>query len=321
MQRRGAEPSVADEGDASPALLVAPRDGTVARCGHARGSDVWRVWRVTAKRRQRSARWAAALAAGAVVCGAVLGCAAEPPRVRVLTYNIHHGEGTDGQLVLARIAEVIRRAAPDLVALQEVDNATRRSHGVDQAAELGRLTGMRAVFGKAMDYDGGGYGEAVLSRFPLSEVTVHALPFTAGREPRCALSVRVELGAGGPTVLFAATHLEHARETLRLLQTQELDRALTGTGTVPAILAGDLNDGPDSPPLRLLLAHWTDAAAGRPQPTWPAAAPESRIDYVLLRPAGRWRVVEEQVIDERTASDHRPLLVVLAPTAAPGNGG
>lgn len=270
---------------------------------------------MTAKRRQGSARWAAALAAGAVACGAALGCAAGPPRVRVLSYNIHHGEGTDGRLDLARIADVIRRAAPDLVALQEVDNATRRSHGVDQAGELGRLTGMRAVFGKAMDYEGGGYGEAILSRFALSEVTVHALPFTPGREPRCALSARVELGAGGPAVLFAATHLEHAREELRLLQAQELDRALTTAGTVPAILAGDLNDGPDSPPLRLLLEHWTDAAAVRPQPTWPADAPASRIDYVLLRPAARWRVVDAQVIDERTASDHRPLLVVLAPAA------
>jgi endonuclease/exonuclease/phosphatase family metal-dependent hydrolase len=77
---------------------------------------------------------------------------AEPTtvQVRVLSYNIHHGAGTDGELDLPRIANVIRRLKPDLVALQEVDKKTQRSRGVDQAAELGRLTGMHAVFGKAI---------------------------------------------------------------------------------------------------------------------------------------------------------------------------
>ena len=240
-----------------------------------------------------------------------LGCTAEPVRVRVLTYNIHHGEGADGRLDLARIAAVVKRAAPDLAALQEVDSATSRSQGIDQASELGRLTGMHAAFGKAMDFDGGGYGQTVLSRLPLSDLIVHELPFTPGREPRCAISARVALAVGGPEVLFAATHLEHARAELRLHQAQALDRAMAAAGPMPAILAGDLNDAPGSAPLRILLEHWTDATADRPQPTWPADEPSSKIDYVLFRPAGSWRVIETQVLDERAASDHRPLLVVL----------
>ena len=108
------------------------------------------------------------------------GWAAEPLRVRVLTYNIHHGEGTDGKIDLARTGEAIKRVTPDLVALQEVDKATARSRGVDQAAELGKLTGMHAAFGKAMDFARGQYGEAILSRYPLTEVQVHSLPFTEG---------------------------------------------------------------------------------------------------------------------------------------------
>lgn len=63
--------------------------------------------------------------------------------LRVLTYNIHHGEGTDGVLDLERIAGVIKGASPDLVALQEVDVGAERTGGVDQAGELGRLTGMQ----------------------------------------------------------------------------------------------------------------------------------------------------------------------------------
>jgi endonuclease/exonuclease/phosphatase family metal-dependent hydrolase len=76
-------------------------------------------------------------------------------------------------------------------------------------------------------------------------------------------------------------------------------------------LAGDFNAEPDSPPIKVLLAHWTDATADQAEPTWPADQPTSKIDYVFFRPADRWRVVEKQVIDERVASDHRPLLVVL----------
>ena len=62
--------------------------------------------------------------------------------VRVLTYNIHHGEGLDGRIDLPRQAAIMTSAAPDLVALQEVDRGTARAGGVDQLAELARLTGM-----------------------------------------------------------------------------------------------------------------------------------------------------------------------------------
>src|SRR5688500_8381796 len=77
------------------------------------------------------------------------------PRRRVLSYNIHHGEGTDRKFDLERLAKIIRAAEPDVVALQEVDRKTRRASGVDQAAELGKLTDMHVEFGNAMNYSGG----------------------------------------------------------------------------------------------------------------------------------------------------------------------
>jgi endonuclease/exonuclease/phosphatase family metal-dependent hydrolase len=239
------------------------------------------------------------------------GRAAEPVRVRVLTYNIQHGAGTDGKIDLARTAAVIKRLTPDLVALQEVDKATTRSRGVDQAAELGKLTGMHVAFGKAMDFAGGQYGEAILSRYPLSEVQVHNLPFTPGCEPRCAIAARVRLGKDGPEFVFAGTHLEHAKAPVRLCQAQKLNPALAAKNTLPTILAGDFNDVPDSPALKVLHSHWTDATSGQPDPTWPSDQPRLKIDYVFSRPVDGWRVVEKQVINESVASDHRPLLVVL----------
>lgn len=251
----------------------------------------------------------------AVLTGAAVSHqAAEPTRLRVLTYNIHHGEGTDGKLDLARTAAVIARAAPDVVALQEVDNQTTRSNGVDQAAELGRLTGMHAAFGKAMDHAGGGYGDAILSRFPLSEVRVHDLPTAPGSEPRCAIAARIQVGQDGRAFVIVSTHLEHARAPIRLLQAQALDQALAAAEARPAILAGDFNDVPEGPAIGALRPHWIDASAGNPDPTSPAGHPRRKIDYIFFRPGGAWRAVETQVIDEPVTSDHRPLLVVLEAT-------
>lgn len=91
----------------------------------------------------------------------------EPLRLRVLTYNIHHGEGVDGRLDLVRIAKVIQEVDPDIAALQEVDQNAGRSGQVDQAAELGRLTKMRSVFGGNIELQGGKYGNALLTRFEI----------------------------------------------------------------------------------------------------------------------------------------------------------
>ena len=259
--------------------------------------------------RQRCRAWLLTVLACAVAFGS--GQAAESLRVRVLTYNIQHGAGTDGKIDLARTAAVIKRLTPDLVALQEVDQTTTRSRGVDQAAELGRLTGMHAAFGKAMDFAGGQYGEAILSRYPLTEVKVHSLPYTQGCEPRCALAARVRLGDEGPECVFAGTHLEHAQNTVRLCQAQKLNPTLAAQNTLPTILAGDFNDVPDSPAIKVPQPHLTDATSGQPDPTWPSYKPRVKIDYVFFCPPDGWRVVQQQVINESVASDHRPLLVVL----------
>ncbi|MDA0378473.1 MAG: endonuclease/exonuclease/phosphatase family protein, partial [Bacteroidetes bacterium] len=77
---------------------------------------------------------------------------------------------------LERIAALIRKVDPDVVTLQEVDSVVTRTGGVDQAAELGRMTGMRPFFGRFMAYQGGAYGMAVLSRLPVRSWTNVRLP-------------------------------------------------------------------------------------------------------------------------------------------------
>jgi endonuclease/exonuclease/phosphatase family metal-dependent hydrolase len=235
-----------------------------------------------------------------------------PRTLRVLTYNIHHGEGTDGRFDLSRLAGVMKTVQPDVVALQEVDRGTERSGGVDQLAELERLTNMHAEFGKAMDYSGGGYGVAVLSRWPLLITGNHPLPGSLDREPRTALTVEVRSGERGPMLQFTSTHLDQGRDPEdRLAQARYLNELLVRGEGRPAILAGDLNSRPDTEVMEIFEAQWAMAPAVDPSPTTPSGRPRSRVDHVFFRPAESWRVLESRVIDEHVASDHRPVLVVL----------
>jgi endonuclease/exonuclease/phosphatase family metal-dependent hydrolase len=230
--------------------------------------------------------------------------------IRVLSYNILHGATLNNDFDLDRIAQVISSAAPDIVALQEVDFRTNRAGGMDLATELGLRTGMAPLFGKAMSYDGGEYGEGILSRFTFLKTRCHPLPFSEGNEPRSALEVRIQMPAGD-SLAFIGTHLDHTRDQAdRIAQAQRINYLFEGN-KIPTILAGDLNGTPESQPIRILSEVWTDACKDNPEPTFPSSNPRRRIDYVMFIPEGRWRVVETRVIDEKIASDHCPLLVVL----------
>jgi endonuclease/exonuclease/phosphatase family metal-dependent hydrolase len=236
----------------------------------------------------------------------------DPPsgvRIRVMTYNIHHGEGVDGRLDLERIARVIRSAEPDLVALQEVDQRAQRTGQVDQPAELARLTGMNVVFGANIPLQGGKYGNAVLSRWPILRHENRLLPRLNEGEQRGVLDVEVQL-PDGASLRLLATHFDHRpAEEERLASVRRIDEWVREAAQRPAILAGDLNAIPESAVIKELTTQWQPATAAAP--TFPAQRPTRQIDYVLVRPAKRWRVVEVRVVDEPLASDHRPLLATL----------
>ncbi len=231
--------------------------------------------------------------------------------IRVLTYNIHHGEGTDGQFDLARLAAIIKSVDPDLVALQEVDNKTERAGGVDELTELGRLTGMHTAFGKAMNFQGGGYGVGILSRWPILKAENYPLPGTPDREPRTALTVEVKTGKHGARLQFTSTHLDQGREIgNRLAQAAEINQRLVREKDLPTILAGDMNSGAETEVMQILDSRWTNVSPPDP-PRSINGRPQFRVDYILVRPTGRWRVVESTVVDAPVASDHRPVLAVL----------
>lgn len=225
----------------------------------------------------------------------------ESPTLRVLTYNIHHGRGMDGKFDYERMAKVMADLNPDVIAIQEVDKETQRANGVDIAKELGQRLKMNHVFGNALYYSGGQYGEAILSRFPIADAKAHHLPYRFGNEPRTALEVHVTPDNGMPKFTFVGTHLCHQSSDTRLEQTKELDKLFSARSDLPVIMVGDLNARPGSKPMQVLLdGAWIDAVA-----------PKSRIDYVLLRKTDPWEIVETIIVDEPVVSDHDPVLTVL----------
>lgn len=228
-------------------------------------------------------------------------------RIVVLTYNVHHGEGVDQQFDLERIAEVINSVSPDIVSLQEVDNKTTRSKGIDQAKELARLTNMTSVYGSSMDYAGGKYGNAVLTKLPIEGSKTIPLP----GEPRSALCVTLTTsGKHSPAArfLFVATHLDAQP---RFNYVALIEKLFDSDKDLPAILAGDLNAIPRSPTMQEFNKTWQNATSQKGLYTVPVNNPSKQIDYILCRPPERWRTVETKVINETVASDHRPILAVL----------
>lgn len=229
--------------------------------------------------------------------------------VRVLSYNIRHGAGMDDSVDLRRAAAVIVAQHPDVVLLQEIDYRTERTGGVDQPRVLAELTGLPYhAFGRFMDYRGGQYGMAVLSATPILDSTTHVLP--EGEEPRSVLAARIRPKPSLPELVFVDVHL-YRTEAERLAQARRVVEVFA-TETRPVLLVGDFNSQPGDSVLALLSRHWFMPRKPREAHfTFPADRPDREIDFVFYRPAERFRLLEYRVIDERVASDHRPVLAVL----------
>lgn len=229
--------------------------------------------------------------------------------LRAVTYNIRHARGMDGAVDLTRTADVLRSLTPDLVALQEVDDRAARSGGVDQAAELGRQLGMHAAFGSFMDFQGGRYGMAILSRYPLAEVAPLRLP--DGHEPRVALVAHVRL-PNDDIITVVNVHFDWVDDdTFRFAQAQTVADYLRGLQN-PFVLLGDFNDQPGSRTHRLFSELANEAI--KPETdrfTFSSTDPTVEIDAVFTAPAPRWTHGEVRVHDEPVASDHRPVSAQL----------
>ncbi|MFV1995332.1 MAG: endonuclease/exonuclease/phosphatase family protein [Verrucomicrobiales bacterium] len=250
-----------------------------------------------------------------------------PVSLRVLCYNIHYGQGNDGNYDIPRIAEVIKKTKPDLVALQEIDVHVERSGRLHELRILAGEIGMAARFGPTQHYQGGLFGNGILSRLPFRDVHIQPLPYTESTPdlktyPRAAVAAVVET-PGGKRLRFISTHFQHATfEEDRLAEAKAVNRHFAAVdpaddamgaeaAALPTLLAGDFNAVIGSPPIEELRKKWTLVVEDDPVPTSPTRDPKKRIDFILYRKADPIQVVEHRVVDERMASDHFPVFAVV----------
>ncbi|MEA3392613.1 MAG: endonuclease/exonuclease/phosphatase family protein [Candidatus Marinimicrobia bacterium] len=226
-------------------------------------------------------------------------------KVTVMSYNIHAMWGMDKVLDADRIAKVINDQKPDVVGLQEVDQFTERSEKMDAIRVLKEKTGMYGVFMGTFDYQGGEFGNAMLSRYPIIEQKVFHLPARNNYEPRLMMMISCVV-ENGDTIHFYNTHLDHhSGDSDRPVQMQEIIRVIK-EDNAKVILLGDLNCQPGSEPLTALDQYLTRCLSD--EKTYPANEPERTIDHVYYRKDRGLKCKELRVVQAKIASDHRPIV-------------
>lgn len=219
-------------------------------------------------------------------------------QVQVMSYNVRHCAGMDMVMDYDRMAAVISKQQPDVVALQELDSMSGRSGQRYQLGELADRTQYYPVFGSAIDYDGGKYGVGILTRE--RPVSTKSIPMP-GEEPRVLLVVELK------DYVIACTHLDLEAE--QRLASVPLIVAEAQRWQKPFILAGDWNDASDSELLQEMTKYFTILSGD--DPTFPADDPQECIDYIASFKTQSVVAIESFVIDEPETSDHRPLMVKL----------
>lgn len=235
--------------------------------------------------------------------------------LRVMTYNIHHGvpvgHATD-DIHLNEIADIINKQKPDLVSLQEVDvNTNRSGKDLNEAQKLGELTGMQVFFSKTLNYQGGAYGDAILSKFPILDKESIPLPMPdASGEARAVAIVTVKT-ATGTKMQFAATHLDILPN--RMEQIKKLN-SLSENSALPMIIGGDFNATPDSKEMKVFRQEFLLLCKGSCAFTAPSDNPTRTIDYIAINPeaAKVFHILSYNTINNTMDSDHLPVVAYLS---------
>lgn len=230
--------------------------------------------------------------------------------VKVMTYNIYGARASSGPPAdLQALADVIKVQDPDIIALQEVDVFTNRTgKNVHQARDLAALLGMEWYFVKAIDRDGGEYGDAVLSKLPIKEKKDFHLNVAPGVSGELRSVALIKVAKDGKEFNFASTHLDHlAIEDNRILQANELKTIVKGING-PLILAGDFNATPESQTISIMREFMNPGCRQQCPFTYPSDSPARTIDYVMYAPVNSFTIQSYNAVPYRPASDHAPVV-------------
>ena len=225
-----------------------------------------------------------------------------PAHLRAMAYNVRNGKGTDGVTDYQRIADVIKSMNVDVVALQELDSCTTRSPYYTLGI-LAEKTGMHPTYCASRDYSGGKIGNGILSREkPLS---VRRVPLPCKDKPRSILIVEME------DYYYCSTHLSlyaEYRDISAEIIVDELSKL-----DKPAIAGGDFNAERFEDSMQYLSQYCHVLEKPMMPLTYPSTNPTKEIDYIVLyKTEGlEYKVNSHFVVDERVASDHRPIVADL----------
>jgi len=229
--------------------------------------------------------------------------------IKVMSFNIHHGANSENLGTLDKMAELIKSSGADIVGLQEVDSVCKRSGNVDQAKYLGEKSGLYYTFVKHFSYDGGSYGQALLSRFPIKSTHNERLPvYSSTTNAEVALLVSSLSLSKNVNLNVAVAHLDYRNEASRVKQVDTLHKILK-TYKEKLILMGDMNATAESETM-LQLTKEFDLTQQPQQFTFPAKDPTKKIDYILVQKKKGIKSKSAVVLEDES-SDHRAIMSIL----------
>lgn len=239
--------------------------------------------------------------------------------LKIMTYNV--ASGAKSMVIDMKVtAETIKKISPDIIGIQEVDVNTKRSGNVDQAKILADITGYNVKFGKTIDFDGGEYGIAILSKYPI--IDSYSIQLPSSDEQRIALVAKIDVPGFEVPITFINTHLDwHENPEIRMAQIYALDEQLLDVRGIK-IMCGDFNDTKNSDTIRRLERYWNIAIPDTlDHRTWPSSNPEIGLDYIFTSKAQIWETDtyipnaegdnEKFGIEWNKVSDHIPVITTL----------
>lgn len=221
----------------------------------------------------------------------------------IASYNVRNAKGMDNVTDFDRVANVITNMDAHAVAIQELDSATERSKNLVILDELAKRTNMYASFNGSIEYRGGKYGNGILTKE--KPIGIEGVPLPGSEEKRSLLIVELQ------DFVLCCTHLS-LTEADRQVSIELIKEHTAKYDTKPVFLAGDLNAKPNSSEIRDLSENWillSDVSFA----TFPSDNPDRVIDYIFLKRNSSYNhtIIENEVVDEPMASDHRPLWVKI----------
>ena len=216
--------------------------------------------------------------------------------IKLATFNIRAGKGAADVFDRTRVCKKIPEIKADVVALQEVDKGLKRSCYMDEPTHIGQMTHMHSVFAKAIDFEGGKYGVAMLSNeVPIATRTV---PLPGSEEKRVLLICEYK------DYVVCCAHLSLVHED-RMSSIEIIESELCGHYNKPVFLMGDFNTKPDSAEI-IRFEEKFKILSDMAKPTFPSTCLEICIDYILLlrECEDKVEIIETYTDDDNEASDH-----------------